>query len=521
MDDSQASLTTGPHPAITGANAEKPNAPAARPSARRDARPGARLRQLLVAPAVLAILGVGFASTVVDTRNWAVAANVERLGRTLAMGTVAMALLGTWLAYTRFRDERSVLWSRIAIATPCLYWASQGISSSFRLAESADRQAPSAIRLGAGVVGLSVLVCDLIRRRRPLVRSFSAGLLLSIGSVASIGLAMTLGLSNQPDLQLDIRRFFAAVLFPALLVGVGLLLILSDRSPHPAVRRCLGVAMLLLSLAQIVAPPGLVATDAKLAAAAGGAGLASALVLLVGLGFDLQRVAETRSGRLVAAELEASQSAERLEAERLLTSRRDHDQKAALLSIEAVIKLLESSEAIDPAARRRLCDAATEELRRLRGNSPHNVETDLRELVEPVVALANASGAKVSMKVRPGLVVTGGPELVDVIRNLISNAVRHGGNADVTIEARRLDHEFVELCVSDAGRGIRSDRRFDLFEPGRTSGGEESSGLGLHSARSVLRDIGGDLVLDRGFAGGARFVARIPTERAIRPASSA
>ena len=89
------------------------------------------------------------------------------------------------------------------------------------------------------------------------------------------------------------------------------------------------------------------------------------------------------------------------------------------------------------------------------------------------------------------------------------------------VAARRLDYGFVELSVSDTGSGIRPARRFDLFEPGRTSGGGESSGLGLTSARSLLREMGGDLMLDRSYVGGARFVARIPIDGAVRPASSA
>ena len=146
----------------------------------------------------------------------------------------------------------------------------------------------------------------------------------------------------------------------------------------------------------------------------------------------------------------------------------------------------------------------------MRGTRDELVERDLRTLVEPIVALANAAGASVSMSVRPGLDIEAGGSFPDIVRNLITNAVRHGHNAQVVVEARRVDYEFIELSVRDAGPGVRSSIRFDLFELGRTSGGAESSGIGLHSARSTLRVMGGDLVLDRGYVGGARFVATIP-----------
>ena len=80
----------------------------------------------------------------------------------------------------------------------------------------------------------------------------------------------------------------------------------------------------------------------------------------------------------------------------------------------------------------------------------------------------------------------------------------------MVIEARRVDYEFIELTVTDTGPGVRSARRFDLFEAGRTSGGPDNSGLGLNSARSLLREMGGDLQLDRTHTGGARFIAKIP-----------
>ena len=471
----------------------------------------------LLVPALLAFFGLGLLATVLDGGAWKTQVDFERVGPNLAAGIVSMTLLATWLAFMRWREDHDVLSGRMAIAMPCLIWVSQSIRSPLLLTESSARRVPSALGVGVGIVGTWLITCDLVRRHRPVTQSYAAGLLLSIVSATSIAAAIRWGLDGHPEFQSDVRRLAATTAFPALWGSLGLLMVASARAPRAALRRCLGAALVLLSLAQIVAPPGLGTTESGRAMAAGGAGFVSVLLLVAGLGYNLRQSSDAQRRRLFAAEFDAAQGADRLEAERLLNSRKAHDQKAALLSIEAVIKLLESSEAIDPGARQRLCDAATDELRRLRGNAPDSVESDLRELVEPVVALANAAGANVMMKIRPGLTVNAGPELVDIVRNLISNAVRHGGDADVTIEARRLDYGFVELSVTDSGPGIRSSRRFDLFEPGRSSGGEDCSGLGLHSARSLLRDMGGDLQLDRSYVGGARFTARIPAFGAVKP----
>ena len=510
------SLLRRPSATVGGrAKTETPDAPPTRASV----GPVGRYFERLLTPALLGLFGLGLVFVGADIGGWANEADLARAGPTLATGTVSVALLATWLAFMRWREDHDVLSGRLAIALPCLFWVSQTISSPMLLGATAERQSPSALRIGAGIVGSWLVACDLVCHHRLVTRSFAAGLLLSVGSALAVAAGIKWGLDAR--LYQDVRRLVSTVALPTIWALLGFLTLVSARAPRTALRSCLGAALLLLAAAQLIAPPGLHVEDAERAAVAGGVGMVSVLVLLGGLSFNLRQAYEGQRRRLLAAELEAAQGASRLEADRLFNSRKAHDQKAALLSIEAVIKLLESSEAIDPAARQRLCDAATDELRRLRGNAADSVESDLRELVEPVVALANAAGANVTMKIRPGLTVNAGPELIDIVRNLISNAVRHGGDADVTIEARRLDYEFVELSVTDSGPGIRSSRRFDLFEAGSTSGGEESSGLGLHSARSLLRDMGGDLQLDRSHVGGARFTARIPAFGAVKPTKHA
>ena len=450
-------------------------------------------------------------------RGWTAEVSIAHIGPTLATGTVSAALLATWLAFMRWREDRHVLSGRLAIAVPCLVWFSQSISSPVLLGESAARQSPSALRVGAAIVASWLVACDLVRRDRPVVQSVAGGLLLSGGSALAVAAGIKWGLRE--SVHDDVQRLASTAALPAIWVMLGLATLASERRPRTVLRSCLGIALLLLVAAQVVAPPGLGVEDAGRATAAAAIGLVSVLLLLGGLSFGLRQAHEEQRHRLFAAEFEAAQRGSMLDADRLFNSCKAHDQKAALLAIEAVIHLLEKSEEIDPDARQRLCQAATNELRRLRGHRPEGVERDLRELIEPVVALANAAGANVTMKIRPGLLVTAVPELVDMVRNLISNAVHHGGDAEVTIEGRRFDYEFVELLVTDRGPGVGSARRFDLFEPGSSSGGDDNSGLGLHSARSLLRAMGGDLLHDRSYIGGARFVARFPASADTRQTS--
>ena len=387
-------------------------------------------------------------------------------------------------------------------------------------ADSVAGRYPSAVRIGAGVVGCLVLACEAFRRNRRVFRSYSASILLSLVAISAIAFGVERGYPEVGRSPFDPHRAVPLLGFPVAWTTLGLLLLFSAPTVDCVLRRSLGASVLLLALAQVVGRPPLGSPDNGRAMAAALIGLLGVFVLLFGLAFSVHQAVQRQRARVVMAELESAHTSECLRAERLLTSRNAHDQKAALLSVEAVIRLLETDDSMDPGARHRLVEAATEELRRMRGTRDELVERDLRTLVEPIVALANAAGANVTMVVRSGLDVEVGGSFPDIVRNLITNAVRHGHNVQVLVEARRVDYEFIELSVRDAGPGVRSSRRFDLFELGRTSGGAESSGIGLHSARSTLRTMGGDLVLDRGYVGGARFVATIPAAGSRTPVGS-
>ena len=96
--------------------------------------------------------------------------------------------------------------------------------------------------------------------------------------------------------------------------------------------------------------------------------------------------------------------------------------------------------------------------------------------------------------------------------NLVANAIRYGGTAEIAI--RELP-DAVEVTVDDAGPGIPEDRLKDVFRPfvrleesrNRDSGGV---GLGLAIARSVVLAHGGSIVLANRPAGGLRALVRLP-----------
>ncbi|MFL0354970.1 sensor histidine kinase [Erythrobacter sp. GH1-10] len=98
------------------------------------------------------------------------------------------------------------------------------------------------------------------------------------------------------------------------------------------------------------------------------------------------------------------------------------------------------------------------------------------------------------------------------LRNLVSNAVRYGGSASVSLAS---EDGTAVLRVEDKGPGIPADRIADMLEPftrgegsrNRATGG---AGLGLTLARAIAEQHGGTLKLENRAEGGLRAELRIP-----------
>lgn len=104
--------------------------------------------------------------------------------------------------------------------------------------------------------------------------------------------------------------------------------------------------------------------------------------------------------------------------------------------------------------------------------------------------------------------------LRQVLDNLVSNAVKYtpaGGT--VTLGVTRVAEPGgarVVLSIADTGPGFSAEDRARMFEPfarlsAKPTGGEHSSGLGLHLVRRLVAEIGGELRFESGTGEGARF----------------
>lgn len=105
--------------------------------------------------------------------------------------------------------------------------------------------------------------------------------------------------------------------------------------------------------------------------------------------------------------------------------------------------------------------------------------------------------------------------VAQVLRNLVSNAVRHGGpEGTVTVTARAVAGA-VRFEVSDEGPGVpppELERVFDRFH--RTDAGRDresgGSGLGLAIAKAIVEAHGGTIGVTSPPGEGAKFWFELP-----------
>jgi signal transduction histidine kinase len=107
--------------------------------------------------------------------------------------------------------------------------------------------------------------------------------------------------------------------------------------------------------------------------------------------------------------------------------------------------------------------------------------------------------------------------MVQVLGNLISNALRHtpeGGQ--ITLAASRTP-DAVLLSVADSGEGMPAEivpKVFDRFYRGESSRLRQNgeTGLGLAIAKSIIETHGGSITVDSEIGKGTTFTISLPFE---------
>jgi signal transduction histidine kinase len=155
----------------------------------------------------------------------------------------------------------------------------------------------------------------------------------------------------------------------------------------------------------------------------------------------------------------------------------------------------------------------------------HQEETNLKELLEEVIAVERLQMDKVNVKVVNRFAEDVPPVLVDrellkqALMNLIVNAVDAmpgGGRLTVSLERRG---ETADIEIEDTGRGIApelSQRVFQLFFTTKPGG----SGIGLASAFRTVQLLNGSIDFKSEVGRGTTFRIELPLAHQMEPALS-
>jgi len=154
----------------------------------------------------------------------------------------------------------------------------------------------------------------------------------------------------------------------------------------------------------------------------------------------------------------------------------------------------------------------------------------VRDAAESMGQLAHSRGARLELDLASPVprVAGDGDRLVQVVINLLSNALRHSatGAGRVVVSLDRRDGA-VRLAVADNGPGIPANFREAVFErfrqvPRGNADRRQGAGLGLAISRKIVEQHGGRIWAESSTLGGARFVVELPAagdpaDRSARP----
>jgi signal transduction histidine kinase len=162
---------------------------------------------------------------------------------------------------------------------------------------------------------------------------------------------------------------------------------------------------------------------------------------------------------------------------------------------------------------------------------PVDVNALLAEMILEYEAAARANGLTFATRLDPGLpsVTTSGTRVQQIVSNLLSNAIKYTDEGAITIETLVHDADpagspgdWVQISVSDTGRGIPADKQEYIFEEFSRIGPHDKSGagLGLAISRLLAGALGGHITVESTQGVGSRFVLWLPVTSPDVPATA-
>jgi two-component system OmpR family sensor kinase len=237
---------------------------------------------------------------------------------------------------------------------------------------------------------------------------------------------------------------------------------------------------------------------------------------------EVGRLAEAFDGMLARLE-------DAFSSQRRFLSDASHELRTPLQVARGQLEFLE--ETVRDAEGRRSVALATEELERMRrivedllllarldegmplARQPVEVELVAREALLRGMQLERRDH---TVEIPEGLTALADQErLLQVLTNLVTNAIHHGGErASIRIEGRGFDGR-VAISVADTGPGIPPEELPRVFErlyrgSDARTGSPGGAGLGLAIAASLTRTMGGEIAVDSVVGEGTTFTVTLP-----------
>lgn len=149
--------------------------------------------------------------------------------------------------------------------------------------------------------------------------------------------------------------------------------------------------------------------------------------------------------------------------------------------------------------------------------SLHLLSHDLNQIVQEKIQQHTAAANKTGVSFKVDLDENGCPSLVDadligrVFDRVIDNALEASSKKQsIHIQTvRKADH--CEVVIADKGQGIKPEHLPKLFKPFFTTK-EGRDGLSLSASYKMIKDMGGDIIVQSEYGKGAKFTVLIPRE---------
>ncbi len=144
-----------------------------------------------------------------------------------------------------------------------------------------------------------------------------------------------------------------------------------------------------------------------------------------------------------------------------------------------------------------------------------NIRTLVDESFQLVHALSVSKDVVLLNEAGTSTIVGDGPRLVQVLTNLLANAIQHSPPKSTVRVQSVLEPHQLKVLIIDSGQGIAAESQAGLFEkfsqPDRKPG-SKGFGLGLAISKLIVTEHGGTIGVESSAGNGAKFWFAIPLD---------